>query len=78
MSIAKTRMLSWINGNKRENRIRNEGIHLKIEMTPIDEQMRKCPLRWFGHVQRKAITPLMRKRELTQVKRMKKKVEEIK
>ena len=73
MSIAKIRMLRWINGNKRKNRIRNEGIHLKIEVTPIDEKMRKGPLRWFGHVQRKAINPLMRKCELTQVERMKKK-----
>ena len=43
-----------------------------MEVTLIDEKMRKGPLRWFGHVQRKAINPLMRKCELTQVEQMKK------
>ena len=44
------RMLRWISGNTRKYRIRNEKIHLKIGVTPIDEKIRKSRLRWFGHV----------------------------
>ena len=41
-------------------------------MTSIDEKMRKSRLRWFGHVQRKAINAPTRKSKLIQVKEMKK------
>lgn len=81
MSIAKIRMLRWINGNKRKNRIRNEGIHLKIEVTPIDEKMRKSRLRWFVHVQRRPINAPVTKTNLNnliQVEGMKEAEEDLK
>jgi hypothetical protein len=53
------RMLRWISGNTRKDRIRNEEIRLKVGVAPIDEEMRKS-LRWFGHVQRRAINALVR------------------
>ena len=30
--------------------IQNEQIHLKIRVTPIDENMRESRLRWFVHI----------------------------
>ena len=44
------RMLKWINGNTRKDRIQNEEIRQKIGVAPIDEKMKECYLRWFGHI----------------------------
>jgi hypothetical protein len=41
-------------------------------VTPIDEKIRENGLRWFDHVQRRAINSLMRKTELIQVEGTKK------
>jgi hypothetical protein len=51
-------MLSWISGNSVNDKIRNEEIHLKIRVTPIDEKMRASRFRWFGYVHRRAINEL--------------------
>ena len=51
MSVAEMRMLRWISGNTRNDRIRNEEIFLKIGVASIDGKMRENHLRWFGHVQ---------------------------
>ena len=48
----------------------NEEIFLKIGVAPIDEKMRESCLRWFGHVQRRAINEPVRKSELIQVQGM--------
>ena len=60
-------MLRWMSENIRKNRIQNKEIHLKIRVTPIDEKMRESHLRWFGHVQRRAINAPIRKSELIPV-----------
>ena len=66
------RILRQINGNRTKDGIQNEEILLKIEMTPIDEKMRESYLRWFGHVQRRAIYVPVRKNKLIRVEGMKK------
>lgn len=53
-----------------ERDIQNEEICLKIAMTLINEKMRKSHLRWFGHVQRRAIHASKKKSELIQVEEM--------
>ena len=45
-----------------KDRIQNEEIRLKIEVTSIDEKMRENRLRWFDHVQRRATNELIRKK----------------
>ena len=59
MSVIEIRMLRWISGITKKNNIRNEKICLKIGVAPIDEKVRESCLRWFGHVQRRAINALI-------------------
>jgi hypothetical protein len=61
-----------ISGNTKKDIIQNEEILLIIRVTPIDEKMKENHLRWFGHVQKRAINAPVKKSELIQVDRMKK------
>ena len=47
------RMLRWMCGNTRGDKVRNEDIHSKIGVTSIEEKMRENRLRWFSHVRRR-------------------------
>ena len=47
------RMLRWMCGHTRKNKIRNEVIRNKVEVVPIEEKMRETRLRWFGHMRRR-------------------------
>ena len=61
MSVAKMRILRWISGNEMNDSIQNKEIRLKIGITLVDEKMRRSCLRWFVHVQSRAITALVGK-----------------
>ncbi|CAN6714712.1 unnamed protein product [Malus baccata var. baccata] len=52
MGVAEMRMLRWICGHTRKDKIRNEDIRGK---------MRENRLRWFGHVQRRPTDALVRR-----------------
>jgi hypothetical protein len=52
MSVAEMRMLRWICGHTRKNRIINDDIRDKIWVAPIQEKLVQHRLRWFGHIQR--------------------------
>ena len=52
MSVAEMRMLHWMCGNTRRDKVRNEDIRTKIGVDSIEEKMRKNRLRWFDHVRR--------------------------
>jgi hypothetical protein len=53
MSVAKMRMLRWICGHTRRDRIRNDDIRDKFEVALIQEKLVQHRLRWFGHIQRR-------------------------
>jgi hypothetical protein len=50
MSVAEMRILRWICGHTRRDRVRNEDIRDGVEVAPIDEKLVQHRLRWFGHV----------------------------
>jgi hypothetical protein len=53
LSIAKMRMLRWICGNTRRDRIRNDDIRERLWVAPVEEKLVQHRLRWFGHIQRR-------------------------
>jgi hypothetical protein len=53
MSVAEIRMLRWICGHTRKDRIRNDDIRDKLGVAPIQEKLVQHRLRWFGHIQRR-------------------------
>ncbi|XP_070045939.1 uncharacterized protein [Nicotiana tomentosiformis] len=53
MKVAEMRMLRWMCGHTRLDRIRNEVIRDKVEVAPVEAKMREARVRWFGHVKRR-------------------------
>jgi hypothetical protein len=51
LSIAEIRMLRWICGHTRRDRVRNGDIHERLGVTPVEEKLVQLRLRWFGHMQ---------------------------
>lgn len=54
MTVAEMRMLRWMCGHTRKDRLRNEVIREKVGVASIEEKMRENRLRWFGHVKRRS------------------------
>jgi len=57
------RMLRWMRGNTRRDKVRNEDIRTKTGVAPIEEKMRETRLRWFGHVRRRSTDASVRRVE---------------
>jgi hypothetical protein len=53
LSVAEMRMLRWICGHTRMDRVRNDDIRDRLGIAPIEEKLVQHRLRWFGHVQRR-------------------------
>ncbi|KAM2108225.1 hypothetical protein ACFX1Q_025101 [Malus domestica] len=61
MGVVEIRMLRWMCGHKRKNKIRNEDIRGKVGVAEIEGKMRENRLWWYGHVQRRPTnTPVRR------------------
>jgi hypothetical protein len=52
MSVAEIRMLRWVSGVSKENRIKNEYVRgtRSIGVVSIVDKMRGNRLRWFGYM----------------------------
>jgi hypothetical protein len=53
LSVAEMRMLRWICGHTRLDRVRNDDIRNRLGVAPIEEKLIQHRLRWFGHVHRR-------------------------
>jgi len=53
------RILRWISGNVRKNRIHTKELFLKIWVAPIDEKKRESHLKLFIHIQRRVINVIL-------------------
>ncbi|RCV29437.1 hypothetical protein SETIT_6G013500v2 [Setaria italica] len=53
ISVAEMRMLRWICGHTKRDRVRNEDIRDRLGVAPIEEKLIEHRLRWSGHVQRR-------------------------
>jgi hypothetical protein len=53
LSVAEMRMLRWICGNTRRDRVRNDDIRERLGVALVEEKLVQHHLRWFGHIQRR-------------------------
>ena len=53
LSVAEMRMLRWIYGYTKMDRVRNDNIRDRLEVVPIEEKLVQHQWRWFVHVQRR-------------------------
>jgi hypothetical protein len=53
LSIAEMRMLQWICGHIRRDRVQNDNIRKRLGVAPVEEKLVQHRLRWFGHIQQR-------------------------
>ncbi|KAH1210957.1 Style cell-cycle inhibitor 1-A [Glycine max] len=61
VGVAEMRMLRWVCGKTRQDKIRNEAIRERVGVAPIVEKMVENRLRWFGHVERRPVDSVVRR-----------------
>ena len=66
LSVAEMRMLRWICGHTRRDRVRNDDIRDRLGVAPIEEKLVQHRLRWFGHVQQRPLEAPVRSGILSQ------------
>ncbi|KAL6498969.1 hypothetical protein OROGR_028147 [Orobanche gracilis] len=63
MNVAEMRMLRWMCGHAKKDRLRNEVIREKVRVASIEDKMMENRLRWFGHVRRRPVEAPVRSME---------------
>jgi len=60
MRVVEMRMVRWMCGHTRRDKIRNEVIRDKIGVKSIEDKIRDIKLRCFGHIRRSMDAPMRR------------------
>ncbi|KAF3651997.1 Ataxin-3 -like protein [Capsicum annuum] len=63
LKVAEMRMLRWMCGFMRADRVRNEIIREKVGVASVEDKIREVRLRWFGHVMRRGTDAPVRRCE---------------
>jgi len=63
MGMVEMRMIRWMCGHMRFDRIANGVIRSKTGVAPIEDKMREARLRWFGHIRRRSMDAPVRRCE---------------
>ena len=53
LAVAEMRISRWIYSHTLLDKIKNDFIHSKVRVVPIEDKLREARLRWFGHVMRR-------------------------
>jgi len=61
LTVAEMRLINWMSGYTRIDRIRNGVIRDLVKVAPIGDKIRETRLRWFGHVKRRSVNAPMRR-----------------
>jgi hypothetical protein len=67
LSVAEIRMLRWICGHTRRDRVRNDDIRERLGVTPVEEKPVQHRLRWFEHIQRMPAEAPIRNRVIRRI-----------
>jgi len=63
LMVAEMRMITWMCGYTRMDRIRNGVIRDLVKVAPIEDKMRETRLIWFGHAKRRSLNAPVRRCE---------------
>lgn len=63
LMVAEMRMLRWMCGFTRLDRIKNVDIRTRVGVAAFNDKMRESRLRWFGHVKRRPPSAVVRRSE---------------
>jgi len=58
LTVVEMRMIQWICGHMRFDRIKNEAIKDKANVASIEDKMRNTGFKWGGHVDRSMDSPI--------------------
>ena len=60
LKVAEMRMLRWMCGHTRLDKIKNEVIRWRLEVASISDKIRQGRLRWYGHIRRRHVSATVR------------------
>ena len=72
INVAEIRMLRWMCGKTKMDKVRNEDIRSLVRVAPIKDEMRENRLQWFGHIGRRPIDALVKRVEKIDIEQGKK------